>query len=375
MQRQLGRIAQLLNRNGIDIDEIGEIKTMSIRQTLAKNEQGKNEVHDLTTIQFSPKWESGPEWPVIKQGPAIKLPANRALKTQSGWEKCFIFPDIQIGYFATASGELEPIHDERAIAVALAICKDVNPQLVVMVGDNLDLAELGKYVVTPAYQRTTQATIDRATVLGAQIRAAAPRAKIVWLAGNHEERLSKYILMNASASFGLKRGNTPTEWPVMSVPYLCRFDQSDIEYKPGYPAAHFWVTPELRIIHGDKVASGGSTAHKYLASEKVSVVYGHIHRREWAERSRDDFDGPRTVMAASPGCLCRVDGAIPSVKGGIDLEGRPITRTEDWQQGVAVIPYDPVSGRFVYEQVAITNGWAMYRGKEYEATIDPYRLA
>ena len=61
MQRQLGRIAQLLIRNGIDVDEIGEIKVMSIRQTLAKNELGKHEVHDLTTIQFSPKWESGPE--------------------------------------------------------------------------------------------------------------------------------------------------------------------------------------------------------------------------------------------------------------------------------------------------------------------------
>jgi hypothetical protein len=131
----------------------------------------------------------------------------------------------------------------------------------------------------------------------------------------------------------------------------------------------------LRVIHGDKVASGGSTAHKYLSSEKVSVIYGHIHRREWAERTRDDFNGPRTVMAASPGCLCRVDGAIPSVKGGIDLDGRPLKRTEDWQQGIAVIPYDPETGKFVYEQVAITDGFAMYRGKEYEASASANHLA
>jgi predicted phosphodiesterase len=367
MQRQLGRIAALLNSQGIDIDEIGEVT--QVKPTTQAT------LRETSLIQFSPKWENGPEWPVIKQGPVVRIPVSKVQKRQSKWAQCFIFPDIQIGYFTTLTGQLEPIHDERAIDVALRICTDVNPDLVVLVGDNLDLAELGKYVVTPAYQRTTQATIDRATLLGAQLRKAAPNAKIVWLAGNHEERLPKYLLMNASASFGLKRGNLPNSWPVMSVPFLCRLDEVDIEYRPGYPAAHCWITPELRVIHGDKVASGGSTAHKYLSSEKVSVIYGHIHRREWAERTRDDFDGPRTVMAASPGCLCRVDGAIPSVKGGIDLDGRPLKRTEDWQQGIAVIPYDPETGKFVYEQVAITDGFAMYRGKEYEASASTNHLA
>jgi hypothetical protein len=137
---------------------------------------------------------------------------------------------------------------------------------------------------------------------------------------------------------------------------------------PGYPASHVWITDKLKVIHGDKVASGGSTAHKYLATEKVSVIYGHIHRREWAERTRDDHDGPSTILAASPGCLARIDGAVPSTKGGVDLDGRPVVRHEDWQQGLAVIPYNPEDGRFVYEQIAIHDGWSMWRGKEYSAT-------
>ena len=364
----LGRIAELLERNGIDIDEIGAIKRVSLYQAVTKDtETGEASVHDLTGVQFSPKWETGPEWPVVQQGPAVKLPAAKATKAKSGWPVAVVLPDIQCGYFSAVDGSLEAIHDERAISVALSILADVNPDLVVLVGDNLDFAELGKYIVTKAYQQTTQATIDRATTLAAQIRAAAPNAKIIWLAGNHEERLPKFLLQNASAAFGLKRGALPESWPVMSVPFLCRLDEVDIEYKPGYPASSVWITERLRVIHGDRVASGGSTAHKYLGQEKSSVIYGHIHRREWAERTREDHDGPRTVLAASPGCLCRVDGAVPSTRGGTDLNGRPLTRYEDWQQGLAVIPYDPESGRFCYEQIAIHDGWAMYRGKEYKA--------
>ena len=364
----LGRIAELLERNGIDIDEIGAIKRVSLYQAVTKDtETGEASVHDLTGVQFSPKWETGPEWPVIQQGPSVKLPTAKATKAKSGWPVAVVLPDIQCGYFSAVDGSLEAIHDERAISVALSIMADVNPDLVVLVGDNLDFAELGKYIVTKAYQQTTQATIDRATTLAAQVRAAAPNAKIIWLAGNHEERLPKFLLQNAAAAFGLKRGALPESWPVMSVPFLCRLDEVDIEYRPGYPASSVWITERLRVIHGDRVASGGSTAHKYLGQEKSSVIYGHIHRREWAERTREDHDGPRTVLAASPGCLCRVDGAVPSTRGGTDLNGRPLTRYEDWQQGLAVIPYDPESGRFCYEQVAIHDGWAMYRGKDYTA--------
>jgi predicted phosphodiesterase len=367
-KQALGRIADLLERNGIDLDEIGHIKRVSLYQSITKNnETGEAETHDLTAVQISPKWETGPEWPTIEPGPAVKLPVAKIASKRTGWPNAVIIPDMQVGYFRAPDGTLTPIHDERAIEIAISITKDAKPDLVVMVGDNADFAELGKYVTTPAYQQTTQATIDRLTVLGFQMRAAAPDARIVWLAGNHEERLPRFLLQNASAAFGLRRGDVPASWPVMSMPFLCRMDESGIEYMPGYPASHVWITDKLKVIHGDKVASGGSTAHKYLATEKVSVIYGHIHRREWAERTRDDHDGPSTILAASPGCLARLDGAVPSTKGGVDLDGRPVVRHEDWQQGLAVVPYDPDSGRFVYEQIAIHDGWAMWRGKEYLA--------
>jgi len=362
----LGRIAALMERNGIDVDEVGRVSRISLYQSLTKNDEGKAEIHDLMGVQFLPKWADGPSWPVIEPGKPVKLPPLKARPDKSrDWQTAVILPDIQIGYFRLADDSLEATHDEQALEVALAVLKDADPDVVVLVGDNLDLPEFGKYLTTAPFQRTTQAAIDRATLLSAQLRHAAPRARIVWIAGNHEERLPRMIATNASAAFGLRRGNLPESWPVMSVPFLCRFDDYDIEFLAGYPASMYWINERLRVIHGDRVNSSGVTASKYLAKEKVSVVYGHIHRREWAEITRQDHDGPRTILAASPGCLCRVDGAIPSVKGGTDLDGRPIVRYEDWQQGLCVVDFQPGDGDFHLEMVPIRSGTARWRGSDY----------
>jgi len=368
-QQFLNALAETLQKKGINPDDIGEIKKVSTSQTLIKNLEGEAEVHDLWHFQFSPAFEAGPEWPVIQPGPAINLPKMPAVKkVTKPYKQAVIVPDAQIGYYRREDGKLESTHDELAISVALQVIADIKPELVVCVGDNIDFPELGKYRTSPAFALTTQASIDRATVLAAQLRAAAPQAKIVWLAGNHEERLPNFILDNAKATFGLRKGDSPKSWPVMSVPSLCRFDDFDVEYRPGYPAGEFWINEKLRVIHGTRVKSNGSTAHMYLNSEKTSVIYGHIHRVETAFKTRRDYEGAKTIMAASPGCLAKVDGAVPSTKGGIDLDGRPLTVVEDWQQGLGVVSYeDKGDHKFSYEAMHIYNGWGMLRGIEYKA--------
>ena len=368
-EKMLGAIADLLIAKDIDLEEIGNVEKVSIRHALSPDKDGVVQTKTTTTVQLSPKWETGPEWSVVKQGPSIKLPPIKATsKKATQFKTCVVVPDIQIGYYRGRDGELEPTHDEKAIQVALKIIVDAQPDVIVCVGDNLDLPEMGKYLTYPAYAQTTQAAIDRSTKFCAEMRAAAPTAKIIWLAGNHEERMPKYLLVNAGAAYGLRKGNTPNSWPVLSIPYLCRMDEFGVEYRPGYPASDYWINEKLRVIHGDRVKSSGSTAHIYLNSEKTSVIYGHIHRIETAFKTREDYDGPRTIMAASPGCLARIDGAIPSTRGGVDLDGRPLTRYENWQQGLGIVTYeDDQSHRFTYDVIPIYNGWALYHGKEYSA--------
>jgi hypothetical protein len=363
----LEKLAAELERRGITADEIGRLSRISMWQGLTKDENGEAQIHDLYGFRLAPSWDAGPEWPVIQQSHTYRIPASKTVAKNSSWDVTVVLPDMQIGYYRTGDGTLAPTHDEAAISIALKVIRDAKPNRIVMVGDNLDLPELGKYRLSPAFALTTQATIDRGGLMAAEVRAAAPDAtEIVWLAGNHEERLPNYILDNARASFGIKQSMQPEGWPVLSVPHLCRLDEHNVTYCAGYPAADYWITPKLRVIHGDRVQSRGSTAHKYLADEKTSVIYGHIHRIERAHKTRTDHDGPREIMAASPGCLARIDGAVPSTKGGMDLDGRPIIGIhEDWQQGLAVILSDPETGNFDYEQIRIFQGEAIWRGKIY----------
>ncbi len=372
-------VAQILQDKGLSVDDIGEVKRISVWDTLTSDGNGGTETQRMTAIRFSPRWETGPEWPLIERGPKIQLQKSKTkVSRPKGWEEAVIIPDIQIGFYRSSlesDSPLEPIHDEKAIAVALKVIEDIQPEQIVLVGDNLDFAELGKFVTTAPYQRTTQASIDRATMLCAQLRSAAPKAKIHWIAGNHEYRMAKYIQMNGEATFGITVGKLDGElrgnWPVMSVPYVCRMDEFDINYIPGYPESFVSINKNLMVCHGHKVTSNGSTTTKYLNDAHVSVIYGHIHRNELAYRTRLSSEGPRTVMAASPGCLCRIDGAVPSTKSGQDEFGRPILQgTENWQQGLAIVQYQP-SGVgdewFNYEPMWIFDGRGFLRGQEYSA--------
>jgi predicted phosphodiesterase len=375
-KRLLNDIAAMLARKGISMDDVGQIGKVSVYQTVTKNENGDTEIHDLQAIQFSPAWEQGPQWPLIEQGPAVQLQKSKTkVVKRTDYKEAVILPDIQIGFYNKSLDgvELEPIHDETAIDVALEVIRDIQPDKIVMLGDNLDFAEFGKYLTAAPFKMLVQAAIDRATMLCAQVREAAPHAEISWIAGNHEARMARYIQTNAEAAFGITRGRLNEalrdKWPVMSVPYLCRMDDFGVEYVPGYPESYVSLNKNLMIIHGNKVTSNGSTTTKYLNDAHVSVIYGHIHRSEYAYRTRLSKFGPRTVMAASPGCLCRIDGAVPSTKSGSDEFGRPMLMgAENWQQGLAIVQYQPPGvGEewFNYEPMWIYAGRGFLRGKEY----------
>jgi len=99
----------------------------------------------------------------------------------------------------------------------------------------------------------------------------------------------------------------------------------------------------------------------------VSTIFGHVHRIEMQHKTRRTKDGPRHSFAATPGCLCRLDGAVPSTKSSTDSKGRPVGSVENWQQGVGVVTFEPGDGRFALELVAIYDGELTFRGVPFKA--------
>ena len=299
-------------------------------------------------------------------------PPKKAPAFLKGWNTAVILPDPQFGfrYLKGLPDPLDPFHDVAAIDVATqilaAVAADSRVDVVVNLGDFLDLPAHSKYDQHPVWQQTTQAAIDAGHEFLAKQRATVPKAKIVVLEGNHDKRISDTVLRFNAASVGLTRALIPLDWPTLSAPFLLRTDDLKVDWLDGYPARKFWLNDWIKCVHGTIVRSSGSTASAYSRGDRTSTIFGHIHRIEVHHTTQQDRHGAVRQFAATPGCLCRVDGAVPSVKGAMDLHGRPIKNYEDWQQGVLVLRYRDNDPRYSLETVHIQDGWALYAGQEFK---------
>jgi len=314
--------------------------------------------------------------PVAKQAEkmVIKPSTISKPKKNDGWKLAALLPDTQIGYRVYEDGSVIEFHDERAIDIAMQIVAYANEQFgvdtIVNLGDTLDLPAQSRHHQEIAFQNSTNIAIQRAYEYLAQQRATVPDAEIVFLEGNHDCRIYKYLSENAPAVANMRRaGETPDAHPVNSLPHLLRMDELNIVYASGYPAGEYWLNENLRCIHGDRVNSSGSTAMKYINSNHhVSVIYGHIHRIEMLYHTNHTSTGPARNAAFSPGCLCRVDGSVPSVKGGVTPNETPVKYWENWQQGIGFAWYKD-SGEFTLLSVPIIDEWAVFMGREFRAQL------
>lgn len=391
-KENLAKVAQLLADNDIDPQEIGSIKGVRVskwdalaRGEMHTDEDGKKyreatrkvEMEGLSLI-LHPTWANGPAWELPHPPDPINVTVPTAprgfepVSLLTGWKTALLVPDQQYGYRRDLyTAELDPFHDERAIDVALQIADIERPDLTIFLGDVLDFAPFGKYRLEPGFALTIQPTLEAAYGDLAKFMAFSKEGRMI--EGNHDVRLQNMIIDNAKAAFGIKRaGAPPEEWPVMSVPFLLNLDDLGVEYVGGYPSGATYINDNVAAIHGRKVGNDKrSAATMVVEDERVSVVFGHVHRIETTYRTRNTRDAPKISMAHTPGCLCRIDGAVPSVKGGIDAFGRAVQSWENWQTGISVVRYQEGDGKFKIENTPIVEGWALYEGQEITSRVSP----
>jgi len=366
----LEKLVAQLDAQGITAEEIGRISRLSYGtyQGLTKNANDQAEIHTMerTGFSLSPKWADGPEWPVIQPAAPVKVPPIRRGVTTGDRRVTVIFPDTQFG-FRRIDGVLHPMHDPAAIDVALQIARHAQPDRIVDLGDTLDLSEWSmKFAVLAEFVDTTQPALNVAHQMLEQQRSICDRVDLI--AGNHDARLSALVVANARAALRLRpAGDPPDSWPSLSIQRLLSLDDLGVTYHDGYPAGRVKLTEgtaelsPLWAIHGEKL-----DVRKVAEAERQSFVQGHIHRISSHERTYEMNGAPWIVRSFSPGCLCRIDGAVPSTKGGTDANGRPVLRFEDWQQGVSIVT-ESESGWWSQETVPIHRGRAEFRGRTFDA--------
>lgn len=120
------------------------------------------------------------------------------------------------------------VHDECCdpfwLRVFLDTVKRVQPETVVLGGDIFDLAEFGRYSIDPRDWNVV-GKIQWVHKFLEAIREAAPDAELVFVEGNHEHRLLRYLTDNAAALKVLL-----SDLHGWSVPKLLGLDKYEVRY-------------------------------------------------------------------------------------------------------------------------------------------------
>lgn len=333
-------------------------------QMLTKNAEGEAEIHTLEARRFVNDDESERSF-LSQAAPTIIRPSRSRPKPRKN-QVLVDIPDLQYGFRRMPDGSLEPLHNPDAMDVALQVTKDVQPDLIILGGDELDLPELSRFKPDSRhFVDTLQVSIDGLHRFLAQLRCENPNARIVNLDSNHIRRLGNYMLQHAMPLFGVRRANMPEDWPVMSYAHLLRLDDLDIEWNSGYPAVEFPINDRLTAVHGDKSNSRGSTAAQYLAFRERSLLFHHTHRAESLTRTTPSG---RQVSAFSFGALTRNDGAVPAYGSSVSDKGDIVPHVMNWQTGIGVVEYDEGDKPFQPHAISIDpmeDHVTMFEGKEY----------
>lgn len=302
------------------------------------------------------------------QAEAARITPSRRKPVERDYHSLVVFGDAQIDYrrvldHDTGREELVPIHDERALKLARYVCRDLRPDVIVNLGDTVDLAALSRFKPdSDHFFRTVGPSFQRVHDFYAGLRADNPEARIVEVDSNHNTRLKDNVLKNIPALYNVTRPGED-DYPVLSYPYMANLKPLGVEWVSGYHNAEFRYKDDLVFIHGMMSVSNGSTAAKLArANQDRNIVQGHAHRAESFHRT--DRSG-RVLGAFVCGALCRTTGEVPSYHSAVDDLGQTLKYQENWQQSLMHIK-DYGDGQYQFDHILIRDGRAIYNGKVYD---------
>jgi hypothetical protein len=248
------------------------------------------------------------------------------------------------------------------------ICKDVKPDLIVNLGDTVDLSSLSRFSPdSDHFQRTLGPSFQRAHNYYAELRSDNPDAEIIEVDSNHNTRLASFVKNQAPQFYGMYRVGED-QYPLMSYGYLANLAHVGVKWISGYPAAEYvygeeYNKPPIVFKHGKITNSGGSTAKSESnKNPETHIVRGHTHATEMVFRTNRAGDYLASIVL---GVMCKTTGEVPGYHTAVNDENRVVKTQENQQQSVLVIR--DYEGDYAWEHVMINRGVAHYQGRRYEA--------
>lgn len=210
--------------------------------------------------------------------------------------------DNFIGRIVVASDFHVPFHDERAVQNLVDAVGERKPEYVIINGDLVDFYMLSKF--SKGEGRNPLEEINMAKDILHTLHEASPTSKIVYIIGNHESRLEKYILDNAPAVASI-------------VPDV--FTLFELDKYNAIGAASITFNNNFVFKHGKLLgAKSGLSAAKEMENSYMSGATGHTHRLA-LYRARK---AGRKFVWLETGCMCTMEPEYmidPNWQQGYDL--------------------------------------------------------
>lgn len=237
-----------------------------------------------------------------------------------------VIPDIHV-----------PYHDVAAIKVLCKVIKSLQPDYLIVLGDSLDFYQLSRFDKDPLRKTTVSHDVDEFRHILYKLDNACPaKTEKVFLEGNHENRLQKWIWSNAT-----ELGNM-----IPSLDSYCGFKGLGWRY---FKYGKFFRLGPVLYMHGDRCGVNVSLAmiRKYGAC----VVHGHDH----GAGIRYFANALDRVWALNCGHLSDMDQQ-EYLYGGV----------ADWTSGFGIVEYSHDLKHAQPSFVPITDGKCIVFGETYK---------
>lgn len=251
--------------------------------------------------------------------------------------KCaLLVPDCHISY-----------HDKKAYKLMLNVAKNIydgklfeNLTLdeIVILGDYADFYAVNSHGKHPQLMHLLKEEVNSVNFHLDELDSAFPLSKKVFISGNHEARLERFIEQNCPTLFGLTSVQSLFE-------FHRRTNWTFVEYGPRQ--LYRVLDSKLYARHEPfSMTSAGASVKKSM----INLVFGHTHRIEEATTC-DALGTP--YMNFSVGWL----GDINREKIFDYVKTRP-----NWELGFGLVFVDPKTKFFYHEKIRILGNYTCVVG-------------
>lgn len=250
-------------------------------------------------------------------------------------EKFVFLTDLHWGY-ERVGGHKVPVHDIKALNVALGFIKDFKPDHIILGGDMLDCGSISHWTADTPGEVEGMRLFQEAKELRDNLIIPCEKSgvSLTYIEGNHEDWLNHFVAKHPALEGIVEIGN------------LLRLDE---ELWQVVRQGQAYQLGKLTFIHGDQVKGGANHALWATNAYEASVRFGHFHTFQVAAKTAQLKANGHTGMSVP--CLCK--------RGPKYGKGAP----NSWMQGFLFGWVDSKS--FNDYPVVIVDGKATIQGKTY----------